>query len=82
MAAQQTELVDFYVSPFEGTTGVVRAWLVHRASPRSAYVAVCESRDEAIARAVAMAKSQRVIGKTSVVYVREKHAAPWRIHAD
>jgi len=82
MAAQETELVDFYVTPFEGTIGVIRTWFVHRGSPHSTYVAVCESREDAIARAIAMSKSQRRIGKTSVVYVREKPTGNWRILPD
>ena len=82
MAAQQTELVDFYVAPFEGTVGVVRTWLVRRGSPTSTFVAVCSSRDEALQRATAMSRSQRRIGKTSVVYVQEKPGGAWRILAD
>ena len=82
MAAQQTELVDFYVTPFEGVSSafVPSAWFVHRGSPNSTYVAVCDTRDDAITRAVAMSKSQRLLGKTSVVYVREAVRKPWRIH--
>jgi hypothetical protein len=82
MAAQQTELVDFYVTPFKGTDGVIRTWFVHRGNPRSTYVAVCDSRQEAVNRAIAMSKSQRVLGKTSVVYVREDSGAAWKILPD
>ena len=82
MAAQQTELVDFYVAPYEGSAGTIRTWFVYRGNPRSTYVAVCDSRDEAIARAIAMSKSQRGIGKASVVYVRETPDEAWRILPD
>ena len=79
MAALQRELVDFYVVPHESSDGTIRTWFVHRGNPRATYVAVCDSREEAMIRAVAMSKSQRAIGKTSVVYVRETLAAPWEI---
>jgi len=82
MAAQQTELVDFYVAPYEGTAGAIRTWFVYRGSPQSTYVAVCDSRQEALSRAVAMSKSQRFLGKTSVVYVRETPGGAWRILQD
>ena len=79
MAAQQTELVDFYVTPYGGTHGAIRTWFVHRGNPQATYVAVCETRDEAVGRALAMSKSQRAVGKTSVVYVRETPNGTWRI---
>ena len=82
MAAQQIEAVDFYVAPFEGAIGVLRIWVVHRGSPSATYVAVCESREDALSRAIAMSKSQRQIGKTSVVHIREKPGATWRILPD
>ena len=82
MVAQQIEAVDFYVTPFEGAIGVIRTWVVHRGSPSATYVAVCESREDALSRAIAMSKSQRRIGKASVVHIREKPGAAWRIVPD
>lgn len=79
MAAEQTEVVDFYVTPFEGTAGANGVWFVHRGSPRSTYVAVCDNRDEAVTRAVAMSKSQHVLGRLSAVYLRETPNATWRM---
>jgi len=82
MAAQQTELVDFYVSPYESSSGDIRTWFVYRGNPRSTYVAVCDSREEAMTRAIAMSKSQRYLGKSSVVYARETIGHAWRILPD
>lgn len=82
MAALEVETVDFFVSPYQGSLSTLRTWLVRRGSPSSTYVAVCTTRAEAVARAVAMSRSQRHIGKSSVVQIQESIGGRWSILAD
>ena len=79
MAAREVETVDFFVAPYEGSQNTLRTWLVRRGSPTSTYVAVCTTRAEALARAMAMSRSQRRIGKNSVVQFQEALGGAWSI---
>jgi hypothetical protein len=78
MLKEPLDYYDYYVTQAVESSKVT--WCVYRGRPESAWgVMACASREDAIGRAISMAKLCRAGGRHSFVRLRESASAPWRV---